>query len=169
MKTATLVCILLLTFSMQAHSQDPGSNPLCRSEIGKLEFMTGKWSGTAWMIGSDREKHSFEMSQIVQFKLDTTLLQIERTGMVEGQIIHSELAIISFAKSDTTYIFDSFLSNGHSGRFTGVLSGNRFYWYPYDNTGYAITINEKGQWYEIGQMRNKDKVIQFFEMTLDKK
>jgi hypothetical protein len=41
-KTATLVFILLLTCSLQARSQDTISNPLCRLEIGKLEFRTGK-------------------------------------------------------------------------------------------------------------------------------
>ena len=108
------------------------------------------------------------MTQNVQFKLDSTLLQIERKGVAQGQIIYDELAIITYAKTDSSFVYNSFLASGTNGRFKGILRGNRFYWYPYENIGYAITINERGQWYELGQMRHEKEIIPFIGMTLNR-
>ncbi len=34
---------------------------------------------------------------------------------------------------------------------------------------YIITLNEKGQWFEIGEMERNNEWFKFFEMTLDRK
>jgi hypothetical protein len=169
MKSSALVFLIFLATFLHGFGQVPGSCDLCRTKLSRLKFMTGQWKGTAWTLGANQQRNTFEMTQNVQFKLDSTLLQIERTGVAEGQIIYDELAIITYSIKDSSYIYNSYLATGNNGRFTGILRGNRFYWYPYENIGYAITINEKGQWYEIGQMKQEKHVIPFTGMTLNRK
>ena len=48
------------------------------------------------------------------------------------------------------------------------MKEGKFYWFPNEQVRYIITLNEKGQWFEIGEYNMGDRWIQFFEMTLDK-
>ena len=71
-------------------------------------------------------------------------------------------------KEDSNYTFQSYLSSGRSGSFKSKLINEEFYWYPRENMRYRISINDKGQWYETGEMNRNNDWFQFFEMTLDK-
>lgn len=168
MKTRILVIFLLLTVSSLSVAQNFVTDSLSKSKIMKLEFLTGKWKGKSWFIGISGQKNQYDITQHVQFKIDSTVLQIERTVELRGQVIQHELDLITYSKLDSTYVFNSYLATGNHGRFTAILKGNRFYWYPYDNTGYGVTINEKGQWDEVGQIRKDDEIQQFVETILDK-
>ena len=168
MKTKALLVILSLSLDFLCFSQTSHTDSLCKSEIRKLEFMTGNWKGAAWTLGLNGEKNYFEIKQKIQFKLDTTLLHIERMGIMYGQTVYNELDIISFVKQDSAFVFDTFLSDGNRGRFKGSLSGKKFNWHPYDNTDYTILLNEQGEWSETAQLRNGDTVIRFLEIKLEK-
>lgn len=168
MKTRILVIFLLLTVSSLSFAQNFVTDSLSKSKIMKLEFLTGKWKGKSWFIGISEQQNQYDVTQHVQFKIDSTVLQIEKRVELKGVVIQHELDLITYSKLDSTYVFNSFLATGNHGRFTAILKGNRFYWYPFENTGYGITINEKGQWDEVGQIRKGRELKQFFEMILDK-
>ncbi|MEQ8532897.1 MAG: hypothetical protein RIB86_13680, partial [Imperialibacter sp.] len=92
----------------------------------------------------------------------------EGKGTAEGKVIHNAMAIISWNKTDNNYSFYSYLSTGRKSEFKGELIEEAFYWYPADNMRYIISINDKGQWYEKGEINMGTSWFQFFEMTLDK-
>lgn len=79
------------------------------------------------------------------------------------------MAIVTYDKADKNYNFSSYLSTGRSGDFKGELIDGKFYWYLNENMRYIISLNDKGQWYETGEMKGENDWFQFFEMTLDKK
>jgi len=169
MKLATLLIALLLMISGFARGQELKTDSLSKSEIGKLEFMTGKWEGTGWMMGRDGKKHEFNQTENIQFKIDGVVMLIEGLGMSKGKVTHNAIAIISYNKEEKNYKFTSHLSSGRGGSFNAELKENKFHWYPNENMRYIIWLNEKGQWYETGEFNRSGKWFQFFEMTLDKK
>lgn len=167
MRISYIVSIIFILFALSLHSQHADTDTLAKREMQKLAFLTGDWAGTGWMIGPDRTRHSFDQTEKIHFKLDSTLILIEGKGMSEGQLVHNALAIISYDKNAGHYIFNSWLANGRKGEFKAELIGGKLYWYLNDMMRYIISINEDGQWYETGEMQRNGNWFQFFEMTLD--
>ncbi len=120
------------------------------------------------MMGQDRAKHEFSQTENVQFKLDSTAILIEGKGMSQGKVIHNALAVVRFDKTNNQYSFQSFLQNGREGNCKAELIDGKMCWYPSDNMRYIISINENGQWFEIGEINMQNNWYQFFEMTLNK-
>jgi len=169
MKLKSLLILFCLICTLQTYSQTPATDQMAKSEIQKLAFIVGDWEGEGWMMGRDGGKHSFTQTEKIQFKLDSTAILIEGLGKNNDQVIHNAMAIIAYNKQEKNYTFNSFLSSGHGGSFKAELKEEKLYWYPNENMRYIIYLNEKGQWYESGEMNRQDSWFQFFEMTLDKK
>ena len=120
------------------------------------------------MMGRDGQKHMFQQTEKVQFKLDSMILLIEGTGKAGGKIIHHALAIVSYDKTDSDFNFQSYLMDGRSGSYSAELIDDTFCWYPNEYIRYIIKIAENGSWSEIGEMKRGEEWRQFFEMTLNK-
>lgn len=144
------------------------TDSLSQAEISKLEFMVGKWKGSGWIMGRDRQKQSFKQTEDIQFKLDKTIIIIEGVGKTDGKISHNPLAVISYDKQEKHYNFQSYMTDGRNGSFKAELIENKLYCYPMDNFRYIIYINDEGQWYETGELNRDGQWYQFFEMILDK-
>lgn len=164
--------ILTFVFSSfllgQSFAQSLETDSISKSEISKLNFITGNWKGQGWMMGADGKKSEFEQTEKIQFKLDSTVILIEGLGKSNGRIVHNAMAIVSYNKEGNNYAFQSYLQNGRKGEYKAELINDSLYWYPNKNMRYIITLNEKGQWFEIGEMERNEKWFQFFEMTLDR-
>ena len=158
----------MLLFVNAVTGQQAETDPGLKAEISKLSFIQGEWSGSGWMMGRDGQKHSFNQTEKVQFKLDQTLLLIEGQGKSDGEIIHDALAAVTFDKESGKYSFQSWLASGRSGSFPAELIDGKFYWYPNDYIRYILHINSDGQWYETGEMNRGGNWVQFFQMILDK-
>lgn len=168
MKKRILIFALSVFLAGQSFSQSFATDTISKSEISKLDFLIGNWKGNGWIMGRDRTKSEFVQSEKIQFKLDSTIILIEGLGKSNGIITHNAMAIISFNKEDTNYIFQSYVQNGQKGEFKGELVDGKFYWYLNENMRYIIWINENEQWYETGEFNREGKWYQFFEMTLDR-
>lgn len=169
MKTLTLIytATMLITASI-ANAQDLKIDKEAQKAISQLEFIVGDWDGTGWMMGRDGQKHPFNQTEKIEFKLDSTAILIEGLGKSNKKIIHNAMAIVTYNKNEMNYNFRSYLSTGRSGDFKAELIDEKFYWYPNKNMRYIIYLNNKGQWYETGEMKRENEWVQFFEMTLDK-
>ena len=168
MKKGILIFALSVFLAGQSYSQSFATDTISKSEISKLDFLIGNWEGNGWIMGRDRTKSEFVQSEKIQFKLDSTVILIEGLGKSNGIITHNAMAIISFNKEDSNYIFQSYVQNGQKGEFKGELVDGKFYWYLNENMRYIIWINENEQWYETGEFNREGKWYQFFEMTLDR-
>ena len=169
MKTLTLIFTATLLFKASiANAQDLEIDREAQKAISQLEFIVGDWKGTGWMMGRDRQKHSFSQTEQIKFKLDSTAILIEGLGKSNEKITHNAMAIVTYNKIEKNYNFRSYLSTGRSGDFKAELIDGKFYWYPNENMRYIIYLNDKGKWYETGEMKRENEWFQFFEMTLDK-
>ncbi len=169
MKNIILLFIGCIIFPGIIAAQDFETDLESKSEILKLGFLVGTWEGTGWSMGLDGKKNHFDQTEIISFKIDSTAILIEGHGWAGGQTIHDALAVISFNKENKNYKFTSWLASGRGGQFKAELIDHKFYWYPNENMRYVIFLNDKGQWYETGEIKQDDKWFQFFEMTLNRK
>ncbi|RYG33508.1 MAG: hypothetical protein EOO01_33145 [Chitinophagaceae bacterium] len=163
-----LIIIMAIMLSLASFAQPIQTDSVASKQIGQLKFLTGSWKGNGWMMMADGKKHFFDQTEKVQFKLDQTLLLIEGNGAAEGKPIHNALAIVNWNAKDNQYTFRSWLSTGRGSEFKAEMKDGKFYWYPNTNMQYIIYLNEKGQWYEFGEIKRKEEWVRFFEMTLDK-
>ena len=162
----SVYCLVSMT---SLYSQSTETDLVAKKEISKLAFVVGNWEGTGWMMGQDRNKHTFDQKEVVQFKLDSTVILIEGIGSSEGKVTHNALGILSYNKEENNYTLESHLSTGQSGKFKAELIENKLYWYPFEGMRYIVYRNDNDQWYEIGEMNRGGTWYQFFETTLDKK
>ncbi|MEQ9097697.1 MAG: hypothetical protein RIF36_22660 [Imperialibacter sp.] len=168
MKTIIHLILVILLVPFIGWAQAPETDVIAKTEVTRLGFITGQWGGKGWMYGQDRVRREFDQVEDIRFKLDSTAILIEGKGFSGSKAIHNALAIVTFNKSENNYSFYSYLSTGRKGEFKGELIGEEFYWYPAENMRYIISINDKGQWYEKGEINMGTSWFQFFEMTLDK-
>jgi hypothetical protein len=167
MKIKSLIILLTLCSTLLL-GQEIKTDSISKEEISKLEFLIGEWQGEGWILGRDQQKHQFQQTENIHFKIDGVAILIEGLGKTNGQITHNAIAIISYNKKESNYSFQSYTSTGYGGSFKAELIEGKFFWYPNDNMRYVIWINEQGQWYETGEFKVDEKWSQFFEMTLDK-
>ncbi|MBK6263578.1 hypothetical protein JKA74_00910 [Marivirga sp. S37H4] len=169
MKTINLFLIIYIVMCTNiAYGQEVQADSLAKAEMIKLNFLEGNWKGSGWMMGADREKHSFQQTEKISFKLDHTIMLIEGKGTSNGKIIHDAVAIVNYDKDNRHYNFRSYLRDGRSGVYKAELIEEKLYWYPNDNIRYIIYLNDEGQWFEIGEINKGGNWYQFFEMTLTK-
>lgn len=169
MKKIAILFVACLVLPNLIYAQEFKTNLKSKLEISKLAFLVGNWEGKGWSLGPDGQKHHFDQTEVVSFKLDSTALLIEGHGMAAGQTIHDAMAVISYKQESNDFSFTSWLANGRGGQFKASFVNDKFYWYPNENMQYVISVNEKGQWYETGEIKQGDNWFQFFEMTLDKR
>lgn len=164
----TILSVMLLLTS-PTYAQDAEADKEAQEAVSKLAFIVGNWNGSGWMMGRDGQKHTFNQTENISFKLDKTALLVEGLGKDKDKIMHNAMAVVTYNKADKNYNFRSYLSNGREGVFKAELIGEKFYWYPMANMRYIIYLNDKGQWHEVGEMKRENDWFKFFEMILDKK
>jgi hypothetical protein len=158
------ICLAVVSISAQENQSDRESQPAMK----QLEFMVGEWKGTGWMMGRDGNRHHFDQTEKVEYKLDNTVILVEGLGKTDGVVTHNALAIISYNKAVQNYSFHSYLSSGLENTFTGEMKEGAFTWYMNENMRYVLRINEDGQWDEKGEMNRGGQWFQFMEMKLDR-
>jgi hypothetical protein len=168
MKQAIILTAILVAGAVNTAAQATQTDQVSQAAIQTLEFLVGDWKGSGWIMGRDGERHPFDQTEKVQFKLDSTVILVEGLGKTGGIVTHNALAVISFDKAEQNFSFRSYLSTGLGGTFTGEVIEDSFYWYPNENMRYIIRINEDGQWFEKGEMNRGGEWFQFMEMILDR-
>jgi hypothetical protein len=177
-KTSFLVLLFLtLSISVPAQTETVSTNAV---EMKKLDFLVGQWSGEGWILMGRNDRRTFRQNETVQSKADGTVLVID--GLGKGKlpnqetesIIHSAFGVISFNKETKMHRWQAFRGDGTSFDSQPKITGKTIVWGFQDPRAgeirFTIMLNEKGQWFEVGEMsRDNGKTwLKFFEMTLNK-
>ena len=150
-------------------------------EMKKVQWLAGKWEGEGWMMFGPEEKHTFFQIETVTSKLNGLLLAIEGLGTVgtsdkgESKIIHNAFAVLSFDSENQRFVMRAHKAGGAFTEADGLVDDNGdFIWgfsHPYaGELRFTIRQNDKGQWYEMGEVSSDDGNTWFqnFEMLLNK-
>lgn len=172
-----IAALLLLLMALPVALQAQAVTTTQREAMKKLDYMVGQWRGTGW-IEQGGPRRAFAGTEIVQSKLGGLALLVEGNfkGKVAGQnvevTVHETLAVISYDDKARLHRFRTYLANGATGDHEFKLMEGGWQWgiqYPGANIRFIMKLNEKGQWYEIGEISRDDKTWQkFFEMTLQR-
>jgi hypothetical protein len=167
MKKILLIIFTGILFTGNSFSQESYTDSISKNAIKKLQFLTGNWEGEGWIMDPTGKKFSFQQTEVVQFKLDSTSVLMEGKGSANEQVRHHAMAVVRYDKNEKTYKINTYLANGHGGNFSAEQKNDEFHWYPSENMRYIIKINDR-KWVETGEMKRDGSWFQFFQMDLTK-
>ncbi len=138
----------------------------------KLSFLAGNWSGQARMQRGQGEGLELAQTENAQYKLEGLVLLIEGTGRAtDGKAVLQALATISYddeakvyrmrAYNDGRYMVTEVrLAENGKGLTWGFTIGQI-------KTSSTLTINEKGEWTEVGEVTiGTQPPRKFLELTV---
>jgi len=168
-----LVVILLFVSSIAFAQQPPSMVPEQTEAMKQCAFLEGEWKGAGWMMMGPNDRRTFTQTENVVSKLNGLVLQIDGLGKnPDGKVVHEALATIAFDERTKSYHFRSYEALGHYLDTDTSCSNNTLVWtLPAGprKMRYTIKLNDKKQWFEIGEFSTDGTNWQkFFEMTLDK-
>lgn len=171
----TLMLMMLVLLPVAALAQSPGAGN--RAEMKKLDFLLGRWQGEGW-IQLGPERHTFRQTETVESKVDGLVLIVEGLGKDkspgrENVVIHNAFAVASYDDKTKQFRWHAFRADGLSLDVEAKVNENSLVWgFPAPRGGdirFTIKLNEKGEWFEVGEFSQDGKTMQkFFEMTLQR-
>ena len=173
------VAVLLLTAAAGSSPGQPPAPAAQREAMKKLDFLAGQWKGEGWMEFAPGQRRTFKGTEVVQSKLDGLLLAVEglHRGRVgdkgEEAVVHNAFALVSYDDKAKRYRFQAFTSRGNYEDAEAKVSEGQLVWGmkvpQFGDVRYTIKLDDKGRWFEIGEVSRDGKTWQqFFEMTLQR-
>lgn len=177
MKTKLITALLVFILNISLMAQE---EKIHQDKMKAFVTWIGEWHGNGWMQMGPGEPKKFSIDEVVQSKLDATILLVEGIGKTPDpqtnteMVVHHAMAILSYDPVGNQYKFNSHLKNGRStdAWFT-VMGENKFQWgfdTPQGKVRYSITIDASAKtWLESGEFSNDGTTWRkFFEMNLKK-
>lgn len=172
MKNLILILFCLIFSSVTMAQSDSLTKQ--QEAMKKAGFLVGTWQGMGWIMFGQGKRETFTNTETVQSKINGTVLLVEGVGKnAENKIVHNALATLSFDAEKQIYRWRAFTMNGDSVEAVPQISDKKFVWgfpLPQGETRFTITLNEKGNWFEIGEFSPDGGKHWFknFEMELKK-
>jgi hypothetical protein len=175
MKTILLPTLpILLLLSATALAQTPVPTEQLEA-ISQLDWLVGTWKGDGWIEFRPGERHTFAQTEIVQKKAGDTVLTIEGHGVTgaagTNTTVLDAFTVVSYNPREKKYRWMSHTDKGYATDVELTVGKGTFQWAVkagnFGTMRYTMTLNEKKQWSEIGEMSQDNQTWRkFFEMTL---
>ena len=173
-----LIGSIVLTQAVALARQEPQPASAQVEEMKKLSFLVGEWKGEGWTEFVPGQRRTATATEKGQVKLGGTVLMLEgmgttkRPGSQEEIVVHNALGILSYDSNAKLYRLRSYLANGRWIDADAKFTDKGFQW-GFQVQGmsmrYTVKLNEKGEWFEFGEMSQDGKTWrQFHEMTLQR-
>ena len=172
-KWALAAVLTVVAIASVFAADQPKSNDIQSREMKKLDWFVGRWKGAGW-IEMGQGRHEFTQTETIEAKLDGLVLVIEGSGKAkeDGSTVHTALAFVSYDHRAQKFRWHAFTPDGQMDTEAKVGTNTLEWSLQIPQRGqmrYTITRNEKGEWFEIGEMSQEDQTWRkFFEMTLQK-
>lgn len=173
-KLAALLLLSILPVAMASAQTHPAPAP---PEMKKLDFLVGQWKGEGWIEFRPGQRQTATVSESVQRKVEGTVLLIEGLGTIrmpdkpEEVPIHKAFAIIDYDVKAKLFRLRAYRAGDGATDTEPKVGENSLVWGFRDARGgevrFTIRLNDKGQWFEIGEYSSDGKTWRkFLEMTL---
>ncbi|MBX7106387.1 MAG: hypothetical protein K1X57_20080 [Gemmataceae bacterium] len=168
--------IAIATLVSESHGQPP-SPAAQRDAMKKLDFLVGEWKGTSWTEFVPGQRTTSAGTETVQNKLDGLLLVIEgvhrNSGSDKGDIVHHAFGVMSYEEKAKQFRFQAYTSRGQYTEAKAKVGESSLEWgfnIPrFGDVRYTVKIDDKGRWFEIGEVTQDGKEWRkFFEMKLER-
>lgn len=174
-RTKWLLALLALNGAVMA--QSPAQ--LHRVEMKRLDFLVGQWTGEGWIEFVPGQRRTFRETESVQLKVDGEILLID--GLGKGKVpgkdeegtVHSAFTVVSYDEKAKVFRWRAYRAGGNWIDTEAKVGDKSLEWGFHDervgDIRFTIRLNEKGQWFEVGESSADRKAWRkFFEMTLDR-
>lgn len=173
----TLVAAFALFCGFTAGKAQGTAPAELKAEMKKLSVLTGQWKGEVRIRQRDGSLATLHQEEVIQFKLDSTVLLIEGTGRnpSDQRISFAAMAVISYNTATKEFQMKSHVLDGKQTEayFTRV-SAYHFVW-GFDTPQqakirYDLLLNPvDNSWKEKGEYSpDGNQWFAFIEMTLTK-
>jgi hypothetical protein len=171
---AALLLLTILPLITASAQTPPKSAP---PEMKKLDFLVGQWKGEGWVEFGPGQRHTATINESVQRKAEGSVLLIEGLGTTrmpdkaEEVPVHKAFAIVDYDVKAKLFRLRAYRAGDGSIDTSPQVGENSLVWgFPNGRGGeirFTIKLNEKGQWFEIGEYSSDGKTWRkFLEMTL---
>lgn len=141
----------------------------------KLDAMVGSWAGAGWVMTGPGKRSEFTQTEVVQRKLEGTLLTIEGEGRDKAdpaKLAHNAFAVLVYDPAKQQYRFMAF-SGGRSLEVVPEVGEHGWRWafdMPPGKMRFTLDFST-GEWRESGEISRDggQSWQQNFEMTLKRK
>lgn len=148
-------------------------------EMRRLDFLVGDWKGVASVHGGPDRGNALQ-TETVRTRLGGKILVVEGLGREKlengtaGKTVHEAFGVVSFDEKTKKYRFDAWTAQrGYVQAWFEAGDDNSARW-GFDTPDgskirYSISLNDKGEWREVGEFsRDGNQWMKFMEMTLQK-
>jgi hypothetical protein len=174
-----VAALLLLLAATTGLGQDTKAVAVQQEAMKKLSFLLGEWKGESWTEFVPGKRQTSTGTESVQSKLGGLLLVIEGVhrrkgeGKEAGEVVHGAYGVISYDEKAKKYRFQAYTNRGGYTEAEAKVADGKLEWGfkipQFGDVRYTVTVTEKGQWLEIGEVSTDSKQWRkFFEMTLEK-
>ena len=173
MKNQQFLAIVLIGIFSVCQAQENLTLQVQKEAMIKLEILEGNWKGSGWMMTREG-RQTFTQTEEVELATGGITLLVKGKGTnEEGVLVHDALGVFYFNPESNQYEFQAHVAKGyHTNAWAKYEEGSIIWGYDHPYAGsmkYTISINNLGQWVEIGEMsRDGNEWMQIFEMTLSK-
>ena len=144
--------------------------------LSNAAFLIGKWQGGGWIEMAPGNRSEFRLNETVSVKLGGGALVIEGLGTRKGAdgtdiVTHEALGILTYDARQNKPLLRAYRTGGQFVDADVKLEPNRLTWQfqvqGFGMTRYTTALDDKGRWFESGEM-SKDGLEwrKFFETTL---
>jgi len=173
------IIILTAAIFVNANAYSQGIPASQIEAINKVSFMEGKWEGKGWVTRGPGPKIYFNQTEDIKMNLKNSIMEIEGIGTSaeagnNNMVVHHAKAILRYDHNLKKYRMHSFNDGNYIEADAEVNDDGQLIWgfkiQQYNmHIRFTISLNDKGQWFEIGEYSMDGKNWQKnFEMTLNK-
>ncbi|MFI5143954.1 MAG: hypothetical protein ACHQJ4_00030 [Ignavibacteria bacterium] len=181
MKIKTIFFITFIIFFVNYLNAQNNNNAgdIQRDALKKIEFLTGNWKGTEWILTPDDMKRNVESTDIAEFKLNGTVILFQGTvkvkmpGSSDPVTVYEGIGLLSYDENIQKYRLQHFGSDGSYADYECILTDKTLVCESKDTkniiTRVTIGLDDSGFWKEKGE-RSEDGTTwnQYFETRMEK-
>ncbi|QMU26688.1 DUF1579 family protein [Adhaeribacter radiodurans] len=148
------VLIISLLVSTFTFAQSANYLPAVQQKIQALKWVTGKWQGTVSIMGPDGSKQEYQQTVEFRPKLKNSILQFTEAANRGQDTVFQNIGMLGYDALKSKYTIQAYTNGGMQIQADVEVQDKKMIWrLPLPNTliRYTITLNEKGQWHQIGE------------------
>jgi hypothetical protein len=166
---------IAFTFFVQAAAL---AQSTVRPELSNAAFLLGKWQGAGWIEFAPGRRAEFNQFETISAKLGGGAIVMEgvgtrKGGESDGSVTHEAIGILTYDANQKKPLLRAYRSGGQFVDADVTLEPNKLTWQfqiqGLGTTRYTISIDDKGRWFELGELsKDGGEWRKFFETTLSR-